>query len=52
MSVSIEGLLKHYKRKKINIFKDADGNRINDAEVRAEIARLQALVTKFKMKQI
>jgi hypothetical protein len=43
MSVNIEGLLRNYKRKKINIFSDDNGNTISDKDARAEIARLQAL---------
>jgi hypothetical protein len=43
MSVNLEGLLRNYKRRKINIMEDDNGRRLTDAEARAEIARLQAL---------
>ncbi len=43
MSVSIEGLLRNYKRKKITFFEDEDGRQMSDREARNEIARLQAL---------
>jgi hypothetical protein len=43
MSVNIEGLLRNYKRRKINIMEDDNGNKLTDAEARAEIARLQSL---------
>lgn len=43
MSVNIEGLLRNYKRKKINFIEDDNGNRITDLEARAELARLQSL---------
>ena len=42
MSVSIEGLLRNYKRRKINIFTDDNGNTISDREATKEIAELQA----------
>lgn len=43
MSVNLEGLLRNYKRRKINIMEDDNGKKLSDAEARAEIARLQAL---------
>ena len=43
MSVNIEGLLRNYKRRKINILEDDNGRTLSDAAARAEIARLQAL---------
>jgi hypothetical protein len=43
MSVNLEGLLRNYKRKKINIMEDDNGQTLTDEEARAEIARLQAL---------
>lgn len=43
MSVNIEGMLRAYRRKKINFLDDDNGRRLSDAEARAEIARLQAL---------
>lgn len=42
MSINIEGLLKNYKNRKINIFQDEKGKFIPDSEVRKEIAELQA----------
>lgn len=43
MSISIEGLLRNYKGRKINIFSDDNGITISDADARAEISRLQSL---------
>ena len=43
MSVNLEGMLRLYKRKKINIMEDDNGRVLSDAEARAEIAKLQAL---------
>jgi hypothetical protein len=43
LSVNIEGLLRNYKRKKINILEDDNGRTLSDSEARAELARLQAL---------
>ncbi|AZA73548.1 hypothetical protein [Chryseobacterium indoltheticum] len=43
MSVNLEGLLRNYKRRKINIMEDDNGRTLSDAEARAEIAKLQAL---------
>jgi hypothetical protein len=42
LSTNIEGLLRNYKGRKINIFTDDDGNTMSDSEVRKEIAELQA----------
>ena len=42
LSTNIEGLLRNYKGRKINIFTDENGNEISDQEARAEIAELQA----------
>lgn len=41
MSVSINGLLKNYDRKRINFLEDDNGRRLSDSEARDEIARLQ-----------
>ena len=43
MSTSIEGLLRNYKRRKINFIDDDNGRTMSDKEARAEIARLQQL---------
>ena len=43
MSINLEGILRNYKRKKINFFEDDDGRRLSDAEARKEIADRQAL---------
>ena len=43
MSVNLNGLLRNYKGKKINIMEDDNGRTLSDFEARAEIARLQAL---------
>ena len=43
MSVNLEGLLRNYTRKKINIMEDDDGRVLSDIEARNEIARLQSL---------
>lgn len=43
MSVSINGLLRNYKRKKINFMEDDNGNVLSDSDARAEIARLVSL---------
>jgi len=43
MSCSIEGLLRNYKRRKINILIHDDGHKMTDQEARTEIARLQSL---------
>lgn len=43
MSVSIEGLLNNFKRKKITFLEDDNGRRLSDSEARTEIARLKAL---------
>ncbi len=43
MSVSIDGLLRNYKRRKINFMEDDNGRPMTDKEARAEIARLQSL---------
>lgn len=43
MSVNLEGMLRNYKGKKINVMEDDDGRILTDKEARAEIARLQAL---------
>lgn len=43
MSVSLEGLIINYKRRKINFFEDDNGRPLTDKEAREEIARLQAL---------
>jgi hypothetical protein len=42
MSCNIEGLLRNYKRKKINFIED-NGRVISDSEARKELARLQSL---------
>jgi hypothetical protein len=43
MSVNLEGLLRNYKMRKINIIEDDNGRTLSDKEARTEIARLQAL---------
>lgn len=43
MSVNLEGLLRNYKHRKINVMEDDNGRPMSDTEARAEIARLQAL---------
>jgi len=42
MSVNLDGLLRNYKRKKINIFSNENGRELSDKEARAYIAELQA----------
>jgi hypothetical protein len=42
MSVNLEGLLRHYKRKKINIITDDNGRQLSDAEARLHIHNLMA----------
>ena len=42
LSTNIEGLLRNYKGKKINIFTDDNGKQISDKEARKELAELQA----------
>ena len=42
MAVNIEGLLRHYRRKKINILVNDDGRTITDKEARAYLAECQA----------
>ena len=41
MSVNLAGLLRNYKRKKINIIQDDDGRELSDAEARLHIHNLQ-----------
>lgn len=43
MCVSIEGLLRNYKRKKITFMEDDNGRPMTDKEAREEIKRLQSL---------
>jgi hypothetical protein len=43
MCTNIEGLLRNYKRKKINFITDDRGFTMSDKRARAEIAKLQAL---------
>lgn len=43
LSVNIEGILRNYKGKKINLLEDDNGNTLSDSEARKEIARLQSL---------
>lgn len=43
MSTNIEGMLRHYKGKKITFMEDDNGKPLTDKQARAEIARLQAL---------
>lgn len=42
MSTSIEGLLRHYKRKKITFLTDDEGNLISDSEARRELKQMLA----------
>ncbi|AZA91148.1 hypothetical protein EG343_11155 [Chryseobacterium nakagawai] len=42
MSINLEGILRNYKGKKINIFDDENGKTMADKEVRKIIAELQA----------
>ena len=41
MSVNLEGLLRNYKRKKINILSNDEGVELTDSEARMYIAKLQ-----------
>lgn len=41
MSTNIEGLLRNFKKKKINFIEDGNGNFLSDKEVRIELAELQ-----------
>lgn len=43
LSVNLEGMLRNYKGRKINIMQDENGVALTDSEARAEIARLQEL---------
>jgi len=43
MCTNIEGLLRHYKGRKITFCTGDDGRTLSDKEARAEIAKLQAL---------
>lgn len=42
MSINLEGILRNFKRRKINIFQDENGKFISDSEARQQIAELQA----------
>jgi hypothetical protein len=42
MSMNIEGMLRIYKRRKINFFEDDKGRPLSDKEAREHIAGLQA----------
>lgn len=42
IATSIEGLLRNYKRKKINFLTDGDGNFISDLEARKELKEMLA----------
>lgn len=42
MSINLAGILRNYKRKKINIFSDDNGRELSDKEARQYIAELQA----------
>ena len=42
MSTSIEGLLHHFKRKKINFVTDNDGSYMSDAEARKQLREMLA----------
>lgn len=39
---SVDGMLMHFKNKKITIMEDGDGNRISDKEARAFLAECKA----------
>lgn len=41
MSCNIAGLLRNYKRKKINFIEDGNGNMLSDSEARHELAEMQ-----------
>ncbi|MCL1657416.1 hypothetical protein M2T79_12495 [Elizabethkingia miricola] len=41
MSINIEGLLRNYKKKKINFFQNENGKFISDSEARRQISELQ-----------
>lgn len=41
MSINIEGLLRNYKKKKINFLEDGNGRFLTDKEARKELADLQ-----------
>lgn len=43
MSVNLEGLLRNFKGRKINILSDDSGRQLSDSEARQEISRLQSL---------
>ena len=43
MSANIEGMLRIYKRKKINFMLDDNGQQMTDKEARAAIAYLQSI---------
>lgn len=43
LSVSIEGVLRNYKNRNINLFYNDDGTRMSSKDARAELKRLQAL---------
>ncbi len=47
MSVNLEGLLRNYKGKKINIMQDDDGRTLSDAEARIHIHNLQVQGHKY-----
>lgn len=42
MSINLEGLLRNYKGKKINIFDDENGNTVSNGEARKFIAECQS----------
>lgn len=42
LSTNIDGLLRNYKGRKINIFTEENGRTIPDSEVRKELAELKA----------
>lgn len=43
ISADIKGLLRQYRRKKIDFLQDDNGRTFSDKEARAELARLQSL---------
>lgn len=43
MSISLNGLLRNYEGKKINIFQDVNGKQLSDKKARAKIAELLEL---------
>lgn len=43
LSVSIEGVLRNYKNRSVNLFYNDDGTKMSSKDARAELIRLQQL---------